>query len=130
MKKINETFYEIEPELYAERRGARWFITDEQEEVQAGPFASLEVLQKSLKPGAQEIASWQGGVERVEIVPPGVPDDPDDLVTLTEGAKHLPVTPQALYAALKRGTLPVEPVVRGRTITLYSLRELKEKYPS
>ncbi len=130
MKKLNETLYLIEPGMYAEQRGEQWLITDEQEKVQAGPFVSLQVLEDSLKPGAEELRSFGGDVVRVVVTPPGLGADPNDLVTLTEAATHLPITRQALYAAAKRGTLSVEPLVVGRQTKLYSLRALKEAYPS
>jgi hypothetical protein len=130
MKKITESFYEIEPELYAEWREGGWVITDEKAAVVAGPFATLELLDASLKPGAEEVKTSQGETVRVVINPPGVTDrGPADLVTLREAAGFLPVTRQALEARKRRGTLKVSPVVVGRSTELYSLRELKEAFP-
>lgn len=132
MKKLTDDLHLIEEGLYAERRGAQWFVSNEQSEILAGPYASLDLLEKARQPGAVEISSWQGGVERVEVIPPGlaVGDDPTDLVTLREAAEHLPITHQALFAARSRGTLKVEPLIEARSTTLYSLRALKEAYPA
>lgn len=134
MKKLTEDLYLIEPELYAELRGTQWFVSNEQSEILAGPYASLELLQKARQPGAVELKTMANGNEtvRVEIVPPGVSlEDLDstDLVTLSEAADYLPRTRQALTSARRRGTLKVEPVLEARTTKLYSLKALKEAYP-
>lgn len=133
MKKLTDDLHLIEEGLYAERRGAQWFVSNEESEILAGPYASLEMLEKARQPGAIEFSSWQGGIERVEIVPPGLAVaeyDAADLVTLREAAEHLPITHQALFAARSRGTLKVEPLIEARSTTLYSLRALKEAYPA
>lgn len=130
MKKLTDDLWLIEEGLYAERRGEQWFVSDEQSEILAGPYRSLELLEKARHRGAVEVGSWQGGVERVNIAPPGVEDyDSTDLVTLREAGEHLPISHQALFAARRRGTLKVEPLITARTTTLYSLKALKEAYP-
>lgn len=49
--------------------------------------------------------------------------DPD-LVTLQEGARLCGATPQNWSKMDRRGTLPVRPVIVGRSVVLYRLSEL------
>lgn len=110
MRKLNETFYEIREGEYAEFRDGAWFVTNEAAETLAGPFPSLERLEAHLAANS------------------------DDLMSLRQASKHLPVSYQALYAARGRGTLPAprrvdasEATPNGR-VELYSLAELRERY--
>ena len=121
MKKLTEDLWLIEEGLYAELRGEQWFVSDEQSAILAGPFGSLKELDQWRTPGAAPVE---------EFASPLADLDSTDLVTLREAAEHLPRTHQALYAAQRRGTLKVEPVIAARTTKLYSLRALKEAYPS
>jgi hypothetical protein len=151
VKKINEGFYELAPGLYAEQRDAKWWVTDEKEQVQAGPFDSLEDLASSRVEADLDALD----LSTVKVARPGDPDFVDfpsalttvtnrtdrpevvvnqavaaDLVTLREAAAHLPITRQGLEYHRNRGTLPVSPVVTGRSVELYSLKALKEAFPS
>lgn len=159
MKKLNDGFYEIEPELYAEAREGRWFITDEESEEVAGPFESLEALKDVVSRAGSMAARDRGAfplshyIERAaeaghaaEVIrangltlvanTTGRPevvvtaDQAEDLVTLREAAEHVGMTRQGLEYRRKKGILGVDPVVTGRSVELYSLRALKEKYPS
>lgn len=148
MKKINEGFYEIEPELYAEMKEGQWFITDEESEDIAGPFSSLEDLAASrveawlsdldpataevMKPGDPGFVNFKD-IPVAPATPPYTPEqvtEMTDLVTLREAAQFLPVTRQNLEYHRNRGSLKVSPVVTGRTVELYSLQQLKEAFPS
>lgn len=119
MKKLNEDIYLIEPGLFAERRGQSWYVSDEDSNVLAGPFATLEAL------------------EARDAAPAPAPEpESTDLVTLRQASEHLPVSYQSLYAARGKGLLP-EPVrevqaawVKGGIMRLYSLAELKAVYAS
>lgn len=133
MKKLNDTLYVIEPGLYAELlTDGTWVVSDEKSTHVAGPFATLEELERSRMdaggdvPPALTVVTNTTGTPEVAVTAL----EAEDLVTLTEAAASLPVTRQALYAAAKRGTLPVEPVVVGRQTKLYSLKALKEAYSS
>lgn len=124
MKKLNEALYELEAGVYAEQRSDRqWYITDEQEEILSGPFATLEALD-----------TWRG---RDDVDPDATTLEEDlaaapaeDLVTLREAAPHLGITRQGLEYRRKKGILGVDPVVTGRSTELYSLKALKAVYPS
>lgn len=118
MKKLTDDLYLIEKGLYAERRGIEWFTSDEQSKILAGPFASLVDLQRD--PLATPPETTAAVVDH----------DSSDLVTLREAGQHLPISHQALFAARRRGTLKVQPVIEARTTTLYSLKALKEAYPA
>lgn len=119
MKRLRDGLYVIEPERYAERRGAEWFVTDEEEQIVSGPYASLERLEE-----ARIFAEH----DFFDSPPPGKRMLGDDLVTLRQAAKHLPVTHQALYARRRTGGLPAPAVVQeqpsGRTMEFYNLSEL------
>lgn len=133
MQKLNETLYLIEPGLYAELlTDGTWVVSDETSTPVAGPFATLAELEASLLDAGGDVPPGLATVTNTTAVPEPVVtlSEADDLVTLTEAAGHLPVTRQALYAAAKRGTLPVDPVVVGRQTKLYSLKALKEAYRS
>lgn len=159
MKKINEGFYEIEPELYGEAREGRWYVTDEESEEVAGPFESLEALKDVVSRSEAMAARDRGAfplsyyIERgadaataAEAIRTSGPtlatnntghaevvvtaDRAADLVTLREAAEHVGMTRQGLEYRRKKGILGVDPVVTGRSVELYSLRALKEKYPS
>lgn len=133
MKKLTEDLWLIEEGLYAEQRGTQWFVSDEQSEILAGPFDSLESLEASrieqtldaLDVDTAQVQKLSNGAVAVSLDSL----DSTDLVTLREAAEHLPRTHQALYAAQRRGTLKVDPIVEGRTMKLYSLKALKEAYP-
>lgn len=137
MKKISERLYVIEDGVYADRLpDGRWRISDEQERLIAGPFDSLEALQ-----GHRAAETIEADLDAADpdIMSPGDLFEADDvrdgtietadLVTLSEAAKFLPVTHQTLHTAKRRGTLYVAPRVVGRTTVLYSLEELKARYP-
>lgn len=156
MKKISERLYVIEPGVYADRLpDGSWRISDEQSHPLDGPFPSLEALQEFLAQDAESEAEAQRiredrAAERIEadldaLDPDALPADAvqhlddgtvvvnlpeaEDLVTLSEAAKFLPVTRQTMATARRRGTLGVPPVVTGRTAVLYSLKALKARYP-
>ena len=160
MKKLNETLYEIATGLYADRRSdGQWYVTDEQEEILDGPFASIEAVAASrveaqldaldpetvtmLKPGDPGWVEFK--FDQPVTIPPGLhevtnttgepipvvtPEQAADLVTLREAAEFLPITRQGLEYRRKKGILGVDPVVTGRSTELYSLKALKAVYPS
>lgn len=120
MKQITADLYLIEPELYAERRGAEWFTSNEQSEILSGPFATLAALEAERTGTPLVVESF--------ATPPAV--DPGDLMTLRQAAKRLPVSSQALYARRAKGGLP-EPrqtvpslTARSGRVDLYSLADL------
>lgn len=158
MKKINEGFYEIEPELYAETKEGRWFITDEKSDDVAGPFADLEALRAVVdratslarRDGVRWIESYIERASDAAVAAEAIRTDAlttvsnttgqpevvvtlesaEDLVTLREAAQFLPVTRQNLEYHRNRGSLKVSPVITGRSTELYSLKQLKEAFPS
>lgn len=128
MKKLNENLYEIATGLYADRRSdGQWYVTDEDEEIQGGPFASLEALAAGWAPppALSPVMNTTGEPEVVVTQ-----EQAEDLVTLREAAAHLPITRQGLEYRRKKGILGVDPVVTGRSTELYSLKALKAVYPS
>lgn len=150
MKKISERLYVIEDGVYADRLpDGRWRISDEQENLIDGPFSSLQELQANLEDYADIEAELDAAdPDAMDVKRPGDPGflvyngqnfeaneardgtiETADLVTLSEAAKFLPVTRQTIQTARRRGTLNVDPKVVGRTTTLYSLSELKARYP-
>lgn len=133
MKKLKDTLYKIEEGLYAEQRAdGKWVISDEKYEVHGGPFDTLEELEASRMDNGED----QGPAEPPPVAPAEPPYTPQDiadmtdLVTLREAAEHLPLTRQALEKRKSRGTLPVSPIITGRSVELYSLKALREAFPS